>query len=623
MEVTPTRHEAAFPVERVPYPMPSGAPSLDVSALQRFVFRDNIAIRKKVLAFMVRDPIFVPRFDLSLAEHRDITFRRLQRFAAAGFIDCMDVVKNPKRFAAVMECLHLVDYSFSIKGGVHFTLCGGTIAKLGTDKHHREFLPKVNSGELPGCFAMTELAHGSNVMGIETTAVYDPDTQEFVINTPTDAASKFWIGGAAQHGKLCTVFAQLSVGGKWQGVHVFVVRLRDDYGRVNPGIRIEDNGSKMGLNGVDNGRIWFSSIRVPRDAMLDKFSSISPAGAYSSAIPSISQRFAVTVGGLTTGRVLIAQAAVDAAKLGLTIAIRYGTMRKQFGEKRIIEYLSHLRRLVPGMAETYALHFSMMDLMDKMGTPGGSKEEHVLSSGLKATATWARVDILQNCRECCGGMGFLSANQIGPMMSDMNVDVTFEGSNPVLMQQVSKALLKDAKKRLAGFNPAPPAIRGHVTMDSISTVLSCREMIQLGRLAEKIQVSCKGGMTPEDAFDEHLDVVLALASAFIENHVFNVFAQRAQEADPGLQPVLVELCMLYGLGRLEKDSAFFLSTGSVSPKQAIAIHDRCNELCRSLGQDRGALLLQLCDGFGIPEQFITAPIARDSTSFPSTAHAKL
>ena len=60
---------------------------------------------------------------------------------------------------------------------------------------------------------MTELGHGSNVAGIETTASYDARTKEFVLDTPTNDASKYWIGGAGQHGKLSAVFAQLTVGG--------------------------------------------------------------------------------------------------------------------------------------------------------------------------------------------------------------------------------------------------------------------------------------------------------------------------------------------------------------------------------------------------------------------------
>ena len=70
------------------------------------------------------------------------------------------------------------------------------------------------------------------------------------------------------------------------------------------------------------------------------------------------------------------------------------------------------------------------------GNPKDGKAIHVLSSGLKAAATWSRVDILQKCRECCGGQGFLAANKIGPMKTDMDVDVTFEGDNTVMMQQV-------------------------------------------------------------------------------------------------------------------------------------------------------------------------------------------
>lgn len=91
--------------------------------------------------------------------------------------------------------------------------------------------------------------------------------------------------------QVCTVFAQLTVGGKYQGPHVFVVRIRDDDGRVSAGVRIEDNGPKMGLNGVDNGRIWFSHVRVPLANLLDRYASVAPDGTYTSPIPTVSSRF--------------------------------------------------------------------------------------------------------------------------------------------------------------------------------------------------------------------------------------------------------------------------------------------------------------------------------------------
>lgn len=46
------------------------------------------------------------------------------------------------------------DYSLAIKAGVHFTLCGGTIAKLGTAYHHAKYLPGIDDLSLPGCFGM-------------------------------------------------------------------------------------------------------------------------------------------------------------------------------------------------------------------------------------------------------------------------------------------------------------------------------------------------------------------------------------------------------------------------------------------------------------------------------------
>jgi acyl-CoA oxidase len=267
-------------------------------------------------------------------------------------------------------------------------------------------------------------SHGSNVMGIETTAQYDAAAGEFVLHTPTNEASKFWIGGAAETAKICTVFAQLTIGGRWEGPHVFAVRLRDDAGAVMPGVRIADNGPKQGLNGVDNGQIWFNQCRVPRAALLDRYASVSPSGAYASPIPSPAQRFGTMVSGLTTGRMLIGQAAVDACKVGLTIAIRYSCDRPQFGPTTVMEYVTHQRRLLPALAATYALHLSMsrckaLALAAAGGGAGAAeagKQVHVLSSGLKAAATWHRVAALQDARECCGGMGFLAAVSARPAL---------------------------------------------------------------------------------------------------------------------------------------------------------------------------------------------------------------
>ena len=68
------------------------------------------------------------------------------------------------------------------------------------------------------------------------------------------------------------------------------------------------------------------------------------------------------VGGLTAGRILIAQGAIDAAKQGVTIAIRYACMRPQFDNKLIMDYLTHQRRLIPSLATTYAMHIALLRL---------------------------------------------------------------------------------------------------------------------------------------------------------------------------------------------------------------------------------------------------------------------
>lgn len=587
-------------------------------AMYQFLVRDNLDLRQRIIEFL-KDPIYRPNYELSLEGFRDLTNQRVFKFFGARLFNIADYTNDPLRFQAALETLLLCDYSLAIKSGVHATLCGGTICKLGTEKHHRYYLPKMDTLELPGCFAMTELGHGSNVLGIETTATYDPATQEFVINTPNNAASKFWIGGAAHTAKITACFANLIVNGRNEGIHVFVVPMRDASSKHLPGVRTADLGAKQGLNGVDNGQIWFDHVRVPRDALLDRFAQVDAAGNYHSAIPNPAQRFGTMIGGLTTGRMLVGQGAVDAMKIGLTIAIRYSADRPQFGDTPIIDYITQQRRLFPALATAYALHLSMVQLkqLAATGGPAAAKAVHVTSSGVKAAATWHRVRVLQDCRETMGGMGFLSANRVGPMSNDMNVDVTFEGDNTVMMQQVAKPLLEAAAVRRAG-PPALPSVKPEaLCLRCLGKLLAFREALLTQQLLSDV-ASAGGGAR---GFDASLDTAVALGWAAVDRQTFDTFASEAEKAPVELRASLELLARLYGLSRVEAGLTCYLASGALPASGPAAVRRQINELCRALGADRGRLALTLCDGFGIPDHLLAgeANVAQhDWRTFPGS-----
>jgi acyl-CoA oxidase len=219
---------------------------------------------------------------------------------------------------------------------------------------------------------------GSNVQALQTTATFDPVTDEFIINTPNDGAIKWWIGNAALHGKFATVFARLILplqgkGGEAanMGIHAFIVPIRDlETHAVLPGIEINDCGHKIGLNGVDNGALRFRSVRIPRDNLLNQFSDVSRDGKYTSSLPAINKRFAATLGELVGGRVGIAYCYVGVLKVAVTIAVRYALLRHQFGppkqsEISVLDYQSHQHKLMPMLVSSYAFHFATVQLVDK------------------------------------------------------------------------------------------------------------------------------------------------------------------------------------------------------------------------------------------------------------------
>jgi len=195
----------------------------------------------------------------------------------------------------------------NIKQVAHYALYLKTIKVLGTEKH-RDWLMRGATLEDKGCFCMTELAHGSNVQGVQTTATYDPEAKEFILHSPTQESMKFWIGNLGKTANMAVVFAQLYVAGKHEGVHVFLVRIRDPKTHLPlPGFTIGDCGHKMGMHGIDNGFMLMHGCRVPSWALLDKYAAINEEGVYNSPIKSKTKRFAAMISALSGGRVALAR----------------------------------------------------------------------------------------------------------------------------------------------------------------------------------------------------------------------------------------------------------------------------------------------------------------------------
>ncbi|HVL60776.1 MAG TPA: acyl-CoA dehydrogenase family protein, partial [Microbacterium sp.] len=418
---------------------------------------------------MIKDPAFWRVDGLSMQEHRERVLTQMHLLVEQGGVlrafpkEYGGAENNGANIAGFAE-LVAADPSLQIKAGVQWGLFGSAVLQLGTKDHHDKWLPGIMSLEIPGAFAMTETGHGSDVAAVGTTATYDPETEEFVIHTPFRAAWKDYLGNAALHGIAATVFAQLITNGVNHGVHCFYVPIRDENGQFLPGVGGEDDGLKGGLNGIDNGRLHFDHVRVPRTNLLNKYGDVAADGTYSSQISSPGRRFFTMLGTLVQGRVSLDGSAAWASALGLNIAITYANQRRQFDsgagtdEVVLLDYGKHQRRLLTRLATTYASIFVHDEFLQKFDavfsgnadTDADREDLETLAAALKPLSTWHALDTLQEAREACGGSGFLFENRLVGLRADLDIYATFEGDNNVLLQLVAKRLLTDYSRKFAG-----------------------------------------------------------------------------------------------------------------------------------------------------------------------------
>nr|WP_308468979.1 acyl-CoA dehydrogenase [Glaciibacter superstes] len=555
---------------------------------------------------------------------------------------------------AGFEELVTADPSLQIKAGVQWGLFGAAVLHLGTERHHEKYLPDIMSLKVPGAFAMTEIGHGSDVASIATTATYDPAAQEFEIHTPFAGAWKEFLGNAAVDGKACVVFAQLITQGVNHGVHAFYVPIRDDSGQFLPGISGKDDGLKGGLNGIDNGRLCFNHVRIPRVDLLNRYGDVADDGTYTSPIASSGRRFFTMLGTLVQGRVSLDGAATIASEMGLAIAITYGSQRRQFNaasdteEEVILDYQRHQRRLIPRLATTYAQIFAHDKLLlkfeevfsGKADTDDDRQDLETLAAALKPLSTWHALDTLQEAREACGGAGFMAENRLVGLRADLDVYATFEGDNNVLLQLVAKRLLTDYSRKFAkadagalaryvvthaadrAYNGSGLRSIAQTVADFGSTARSVgqlrdtntqRELLtdrvetMISEVAMRLRHANKLSK-PEAAalFNSQQNELIEAARAHGELLQWEAFTEALERVtDHGTKQVLTWLHDLFGLTVIEKHLSWYLIHGRLSPQRGQAVSAYIDRLVARLRPHA----VDLVDAFGYSPEHLRSTIA--------------
>ena len=534
----------------------------------------------------------------------------------------------------------------------HYGLFLPTIASQATDEQKGWWLWAAITCQIIGCYAQTELGHGSNVRGLATTATYDQATQEFIIDTPTLQSMKWWPGTLGKLATHAIVYAQLLLPNERgvleeKGVHSFMMQIRDENHHPLPGIEVGDLGPKQGDNANDTGYMRLTQVRVPREYLLSRFQEVTPDGRYiiSEAKEKNPQLHYFTM--MSTRGSMVKSSGGYLAK-AVVIAARYSCVRRQgfvntergvsyqSAERPIIDWEIQRYRIMTQLALTYAIKFSGSWLIhqfagiDDLAQVEGLAEIASTTAGLKALCTYLAAQGIEDCRKCCGGNGYLLSSGVAGLESDFKWQITAEGDWVILILQTARFLLKSFQDAAAGapvpgpvaylsplsggqaaINKAHPfagrelAAKDFSCLDSLQALMYHRALIAVSAAGYEMQSRLQAGELLDDARNHtalaFFNAVRAHTYAFMLEH-FAGAVRSAEAFDPACAAALRRLCVLFAVANIIDDQW----AGVLTHEQVQMARICASKTMAEIRPD----IIPLTDAFDLPDHVLLSAIGR-------------
>lgn len=529
---------------------------------------------------------------------------------------------------------------------LHKSMFLKTLHEQGDEEQQKMFTEPARNYQIIGCYAQTELGHGSNVQGLETTATYDKTTQEFIIHSPSLTASKWWIGGLGRSADHAVVMAQLYSNGKRFGPHPFVVPIRDIKTREPlPGRVIGDIGPKLGYQTTDNGMILFDKVRIPHNHLLARFSRIDPqSGQYikpDNAKLAYGTMTYIRAGIVQQARMVLARSAI--------VAIRYCSIRRQFADKDapvldgkkpaenpVLDYQMVQYRVFPILAQAFACHYTGLEMFRLYNESQKNMNEgdfslladvHASSSGLKSLCTIMAAHAIEECRRACGGHGFSQASGLGALYADYLPQVTWEGDSYMITQQTGRYLFKTMRTLFQDRN-------AKLSSENVTGEYILR---YLENPNEKSKVEYSGDFHDVQAFiwayghRAAFLVAQATRKRDIERRTWNsllvdiyrcsvahcqflmvrnfarvLLYDETLKAKPALHHVMQLVFELFACYTMDTEASEFLASGYISPKQHVLLRNRVYSLLAQIRPEA----IALCDSFAVPDYLLNSELGR-------------